>query len=233
MKGIIGILGGMGPEATADAFSRLIKNTPADNDQQHIPVIISSLPDIPDRSACILQGSASPYPRMLQSLKILENAGVACIIITCNTAHYWFDELKKQTAVPMINMIDVTCNKIIRENTKKVALLATTATVSANMYQSRLANNNIDCVIPLQNEQQQVMQSIYSLKAGNVSQARAMLLPVAYNILTRGVEKIILGCTELPIILQNETGKDPESYINSTVELINSAIDWHFNHKQE
>lgn len=230
MKGVIGILGGMGPQATVDAFSRLVKNTPADSDQQHVPVIITSLPDIPDRSACILQGSDSPYPRMLQSLKILENAGAECIIIACNTAHYWFDELKKQTSVSMISIIDVTCEKIMTQKINKVALLATSATVKTNMYQSRLAAQGVDCFAPEENEQQQVMQSIFALKSGDLCEARTLLLPIVQRLLGCGIEKIILGCTELPIILQQETDIHAERYINATDELINSALCWHYSH---
>lgn len=228
MKGIIGILGGMGPEATVDAFSRLIKTTPANNDQQHIPVIITSLADTPDRSACILHDGASPYPRMLQALHILQNAGVSCIVIACNTAHYWFEELKQQTTIPMISIIEVTCNKVAQDNISKVALLATTATVHARMYQSRLASQQIECIAPSVQNQQLVMDSIFLLKAGDLVQARVLMLRVVSDMLNQGVEKIILGCTEIPIILQNEMNKQPEHYINATQELINSVVDWYY-----
>ncbi len=92
MNNLIGILGGMGPGATVDAMQKLINNTPANKDQDHIPTIAVSIPDIPDRTQCILNHSASPLDKMVQYLKILENAGAECIIIPCNTAHFWFDE---------------------------------------------------------------------------------------------------------------------------------------------
>ncbi|CDL80105.1 putative aspartate racemase (fragment) [Xenorhabdus cabanillasii JM26] len=95
MKKIIGILGGMGPAAT----EKIIKNTPATCDQEHIPVITISFPDIPDRTENILSGE-SPLKQMVTALRILENAGAQCIIMPCNTAHYWYDELKAETKVP-------------------------------------------------------------------------------------------------------------------------------------
>lgn len=112
MNNLIGILGGMGPGATIDAMQKLINNTPANKDQDHIPTIVVSIPDIPDRTQCILNHGASPLDKMIQYMKILENAGAECIIIPCNIAHFWFDELKKRTQVEMISIIDTTCQLI-------------------------------------------------------------------------------------------------------------------------
>ncbi|WP_268745903.1 aspartate/glutamate racemase family protein [Pectobacterium brasiliense] len=110
--------GGMGSGATVDAMQKLIKNTPAYRDQDHIPMIAVSIPDIPDRTKCILQHSASQLDKMLKYMKILENAGAECIIIPCNTAHYWFNDLKQQCRAEMSSIIDLPLNALIKISPK-------------------------------------------------------------------------------------------------------------------
>ena len=113
MRKIIGILGGMGPGATADAFSKLINNTQASCDQEHIPVVIVSLPDIPDRTENIIYSGPSPLPAMINSLRILEHAGASCIIMPCNTAHFWYETLKNEVDIEFISIIDAACNSLL------------------------------------------------------------------------------------------------------------------------
>ncbi|MEC5317648.1 amino acid racemase [Brenneria populi subsp. brevivirga] len=230
MNSLVGILGGMGPGATVDAMQKLIKNTPAYRDQDHIPTIAVSIPDIPDRTKCILDHSASPLEKMIQYMKILENAGAECIIIPCNTAHYWFNELKLHTHVEMISIIDATCQVIQDKKIADVGLLATTATVKAQIYQNKLSKNNIYCHTPTETEQNQVMESIYAYKSGDAQRAHRILAPIKDRMRQDGVEKIILGCTELPLILEDEIGKSPESYIDATEELIKKTVEWYFTH---
>ncbi|KHT20065.1 aspartate/glutamate racemase family protein [Pectobacterium brasiliense] len=230
MNSLVGILGGMGPGATVDAMQKLIKNTPAYRDQDHIPMIAVSIPDIPDRTKCILQHSASPLDKMVQYMKILENAGAECIIIPCNTAHYWFNDLKKQCRAEMISIIDVTCQAIKNANTTRVGLLATTATVKARIYQDNLTTDNIECYTPDDADQHQVMESIYAYKSGDIDRAYSLLSPVKDRLLQAGVEKIILGCTELPLILEQEVKTSPQHYVDATEELIKKTVEWYFTH---
>ncbi|MCL2894463.1 aspartate/glutamate racemase family protein [Brenneria tiliae] len=230
MNRLVGILGGMGPGATVDAMQKLIKNTPAYRDQDHIPMIAVSIPDIPDRTKCILDHSASPLEKMIQYMKILENAGAECIIIPCNTAHYWFNELKLHSRVDMISIIDAACQVIRDKKIANVGLLATTATIQAQIYQRHLAESGIDCHIPPATEQTAVMESIYAYKSGDAQRAHSLLTPIKDRLLQSGVEKIILGCTELPLILQQEIELAPENYIDATEALIKKTVEWYFTH---
>ena len=104
MKHTIGILGGMGPAATADMLEKFVELRHASCDQQHIPLIVSSIPDIPDRTACLLSGGPSPYRYLERYLHMLEDAGAECIVIPCNTAHYWFDDLQNVAKARMISI---------------------------------------------------------------------------------------------------------------------------------
>ena len=98
-RALLGVLGGMGPLATVDFLSKLIAETPAERDADHVPVLVYSVPQIPDRPAAILAGGASPLPEMLNGLRTLKAAGAACIAIPCNTAHYWYDALAREAGV--------------------------------------------------------------------------------------------------------------------------------------
>ncbi|MCA6998249.1 cysteate racemase [Dickeya solani] len=228
MNPVVGILGGMGPGATVDAMQKLIRQTPARKDQEHIPMIAVSIPDIPDRTQCILNHSASPLKKMVEYLKILEKAGATCIIIPCNTAHYWFEDLKRHTELEMISIIDATCQQVAEQRVRHVAILATTATVHGEIYQHALAGQQVRCTLPTDEQQDAVMSSIYAYKAGDVAQARTLLLPVVASLRQRGVEKIILGCTELPLILEPEAVAEPDAYLDATDALIKKTIAWYY-----
>ncbi|MBG6244753.1 aspartate racemase [Candidatus Symbiopectobacterium sp. 'North America'] len=230
MNNLIGILGGMGPGATVDAMQKLINNTPANKDQDHIPTIAVFIPDIPDRTQCILNHGASPLDKMVQYMKILENAGAECIIIPCNTAHFWFDELKKRTHVEMISIIDTTCQLIKQQHLHAVGLLASTAKCKAKIYQDNLSALGIACQIPDDTAQQAVIESIYAYKAGRIADAHRLLAPVRDTLLDAGVEKLILGCTELPLILQQDMASAPEHYIDATDALIKKTVECYFTH---
>lgn len=227
MKKILGMLGGMGPSATADAFSKLINNTKASKDQEHIPIIIVSLPDIPDRTENIIYNGLSPLPAMIESLRILENAGVSCIVMPCNTAHYWYEDLKKETQIPFISIIDAACKNIINNKIDKVALLATTATIQTELYQNKLSVNHVECIIPDEVNQYKIMQSIISYKAGDIKKAIDLISPYINKLKLDGVNKFVMGCTEIPLILEDLVKDTPEDFIDATEALIKEAINWY------
>ncbi|MBD2816852.1 aspartate/glutamate racemase family protein [Xenorhabdus sp. Flor] len=222
MKKIIGILGGMGPAATVDAMEKIIKNTSANCDQEHIPVIAISFPDIPDRTENILSGGKSPLKQILAALRILEDAGAQCIIMPCNTAHYWYDELKAETKVPFLNMIDITCNKVVSEGMNNIAILATTGTIKAELYQNRFKKENINFVIPGDMQQGIIMESILAYKSGDEERAYQLLKSIISQLQDIGVENFILGCSEIPIILRGDDNNG--EYIDATEELVKMAI---------
>lgn len=228
MKKIIGILGGMGPGATADAFEKLVASTPARKDQEHIPVIVASLPDIPDRTENIIHSGASPLPAMINSLNILKNAGASCIIMPCNTAHYWYDELRKQSDLPFISIIESTCERIIAEEKHPAALLATTATIRTRLYQNKLAKAGITYLLPDEKDQDNIMKSILLYKSGKSKSAYDTLLPCLEKLEKSGAKHFIMGCTEIPLILHDLSRQQPEKYIDTTEELIKKTIRWYY-----
>ena len=141
---MIGILGGMGPQATVDALNKLIKHTDAQYDQEHIPTITVSIPDIADRTTAIQNKSDAPLLKMVEYIKILEKTPATCVIIPCNTAHYWLSQLQKQTHLP-ISMIDATVASI---KTDRACILGTTGTLETKLYQTACQKQGVTYTIP-------------------------------------------------------------------------------------
>ena len=227
MKKIIGILGGMGPAATADMFQKFIQLTPASCDQEHIPLLISSIPDIPDRSTALLKGGPSPLPAMQDYVNRLISAGAKCIVIACNTAHYWHKDLQASSSVPILSMIETTADAALQSGLKKIGILATNATLATGLYKQEIENRGLVYIEPSPEDQTLVMESIYTLKAGNFDKAHEMMVKQKDNLFTQGAEAIILGCTEVPIILSKEASAEPERYLDATLLLVKRAIHWY------
>ncbi|MBQ0329703.1 aspartate/glutamate racemase family protein, partial [Providencia rettgeri] len=153
--------------------------------------------------------------------------GVSCIIMPCNTAHYWYEDLKKEININFISIIDAACKKIIEDNVKKVALLATTATIHTKLYQEKLNVNNIECIVPDEVNQYKIMQSIILYKSGDLAKARELLYPYISQLKSRGIDKFVMGCTEIPLILEELSKNNPEDFIDATEALIKEAINWY------
>lgn len=199
----IGIIGGMGPLATADLYTKIIKFTLAEKDQEHVPVIIDSNPLIPDRTAYILQGGESPLPEIVKSIRRLEAAGCDFLIMPCNTAHHIIDEIKATTKIPFINMMEETV-KVVAEMYpgEKVGLLATDGTAKSGAYHKYFASVGLDVIIP-KDHQEDVMDYIYKgVKTGNLEKDLKGLEMAIHEMEAMGATTFILGCTELSAVSQ-------------------------------
>ncbi|MBA7569882.1 Aspartate racemase [subsurface metagenome] len=205
---VIGILGGMGPEATAALFLKIIRATPALKDSDHFRIIIDNNPKIPNRVQAILGKGESPLKQLQETLHTLERAGAEIIAIPCNTAHYYYNELQASTNVPIINMISETAAYIHNSfpNIKKTGLLATTGTIKAGIYHQALIK--LEIITPDVSEQEIVMNAIYvgqGIKAGYTQgKPRDDILEVAKALINRGAEAIMVGCTEISLVLTQE-----------------------------
>jgi len=204
MEKVIGILGGMGPLATVDLFKRIVLKTPAKKDQDHPRIIIYNNPKIPDRTAYILGKGENPLPELIDSAKKLESWGADFIIMPCNTAHYFADEIQKAIKIPLINMVEETAEYIKTLNLKKVGLLATDGTIKGMVYHNALLKRGIEIAVPDKNGQRELMDAIYEgIKAGNLEWGREKMLEIAKKLEKRG-EGLIAGCTEVSVVLRQE-----------------------------
>ena len=222
---IIGILGGMGPEATIDLFYKIIKLTPAEKDQDHLRIIIDNNPKIPDRSAAILGKGKDPLPALQETAKNLEKAGANFIIIPCNTAHYFLPSIQESVKIPVLNMIEETAKETQKRNSsiKKTGLLASIGTYKAEIYNKYFKKYNIEVISPEEKDKEEVMRVIYAVKAGNLSEeVKKSIISIAQKLIDKGAEAIIAGCTEIPLILKEENFSVP--LIDPTQVLAKAAV---------
>ena len=223
---IIGIIGGMGPEATIDLFQKIVKHSPAKQDQDHLRIIIDNNPKIPDRSKAILQKGENPLPELIATAQNLERAGANLIIMPCNTAHFFYDDLQKKINIPIIHMIKETALYIRKAfpNIQRISLFATKGTYKTMLYQTFLNKRDIETLIPTQDEQNKIMNIIYGIKAGNrLDLLKKDILKLAENQIAKNAQGIIAGCTEIPLILKNEDIDLP--VIDPTLVLAEKAIE--------
>lgn len=202
---IIGILGGMGPEATIDLFYKIIKFTPAEKDQDHLRIIIDNNPKIPDRTAAILGKGKDPVPALQETARNLEKAGADFIIIPCNTAHYFLPLIQESVEIPILNMIEETAKETQKKNPsiKKVGLLASIGTYKTGIYHQHFKKFNIEVISPEEKDKEEVMKAIYAVKAGDLSNGiKWNILKIAQKLIAKGAEALITGCTEIPLILK-------------------------------
>lgn len=209
MKQTIGILGGMGPDATVNMFNLIIRFTKAGTDQEHIPVIIVSDPKVPDRSAAILSGGPSPLPMLAEGAKKLEDAGADLIVMPCNTAHYYYDEIIKHINVPFLHLQRETIRYIknMKRGLASFGLLATTGTIETGLYQGLFDEEGLKLITPDRKGRAKIMESIYGekgLKAGFTEEPRRLLLEVIEHLKGQGAESIIAGCSEISFALKAE-----------------------------
>ncbi len=205
MKKSIGILGGMGPLATADLFRKIVTMTKAACDNDHIRIYIDDNSSIPDRTAAILSGGQDPVPIMADSLRKLEACGADCIIMPCNTAHYFLPRLQAMTEVPLLSMLEATAKACaVRYPGKTAAILATKGTLATSLYEEALKKEAVPYLVPDAEEQDALMRVIYDgVKADAAPEAyRADMALVMDGMARRGADYFILGCTELPLAAQ-------------------------------
>ena len=225
MKKTIGILGGMGPLATADLYRKIIERTRADRDSEHIRVYIDGNAAIPDRTAAILHGGEDPVPEMLSALRHLEACGADCIIMPCNTAHYFLPRLREQTALPILDMQRITA-AVCRERFpgKTAAILATDGTVQSGLYDRALDAEGVRWIHPGESEQKSLMHLIYGVvKASRPMEPEKEHWDAILDTLRgQGADLFILGCTELPVLAGVLPSEGP--FLDPTDELAKAAI---------
>lgn len=203
----IGVVGGVGPAATIDFLTKLLRHTPATCDQEHLPFVVEQNPQIPDRTAFLLGRGADPTLSLYATCQKLQAGDADLIAIPCNTAHAFIDKLQPRLQVPIENMMTATVEHICAAlpAVRRVGLLATTGTLSSGVYQRALAAAGLEQIAPRSDGQAWVMNAIYGplgVKAGYTSGQCVEDVSAAIKQLgTLGAEAVILGCTELPVIL--------------------------------
>lgn len=222
-KKTVGIIGGMGPLATADLFKKIVLNTKAESDQEHLKVLVDNNTDISDRTSAILYGGKNPVPQLTKSALLLWAMGAEVLVMPCNTAHYFYNDVQNAVDIPVLHMIEITCNSLLKKGIKKAGLLATDGTIESGIYQGVFDKSGIELLKPDTYGQKEIMDMIYKgVKAGKKDYDTKKIREILDKLISDGAETLILGCTELPLAFDmynlNYETCDP------TLELAKAAV---------
>jgi aspartate racemase len=208
----IGVLGGMGPEATNQLCALITANTAVSRDQDHIPVITYNNSRIPERVAAVRgdAGALDPVPEMSRTAQVLERAGAELLLMPCNLAHFFIADVQAGVRIPVLNMIEETVNYTVAKypQCRRVGLLASTPTIQCGIYERAFRKHDKELLVPDAGEQEdKVMRAIYGsegIKGGQKTVPRKLLTDAAESLIGRGAEVIIAGCTEVSLVLSPE-----------------------------
>ena len=220
----IGVLGGMGPSATVDFMEKLVRLTPASRDQDHLPVIVVSLPQIHDRSSAILGQGPDPLPQLLAGIAMLNQAGVGVIAVPCNSSHHWFDAMSSSSKAPLLHIGKTCVEAIALVGNPRVAVLATRGALKSGFFQRELVALGIDFLLPDPDAgQTHVDACLRQIKAGNLEAGGRHLTQVCREVLQQGATVLIMGCTEIPIANRYADVSGLE-VIDSSLELARASV---------
>lgn len=212
-RAIVGVLGGMGPAATADLYAKIIAATPATRDQDHLHVVIWADPTVPDRSTALLHGGEDPTPWLRRGAMQLAAMGASFIAMPCNTAHAFIPRIERDVSIPFLHMMDETATAIERmyPAIHRVGLLATSGTIASGLYQEWFAKRHIEVVVPNDDAQARfVMRAIHRVKAGDMAlKSTTLLAEAGAHLVVRGAQALIAGCTELPLVFRDGDASVP------------------------
>ena len=195
----LGVIGGMGPLATVSFYERVVLNTLAKCDNEHIDMVVLSHASMPDRTKCIIENRGGEFLEVIKKdFKILEDIGVEAVAIPCNTSHYFFDEFKKFTGLRIINMIEETILEVKKRGIEKVAVFGTLGTLNSKVYEKYANQHGLLVKEVSAEDKQAVMDIIYDIKETNCLDGRRFV-----DILSRYCDDETVGiiaCTELSLL---------------------------------
>ena len=227
---VIGVLGGMGPLATADFMREIILRTPATGDSGHIPLLVASLPQLPDRVGPIMTGAGeSPLPALRERLKLLLDGGAKCIAMPCNTAHYWYDELARDCPARFLNIVDVTMVELRGrlQPPAAIGVLGTAATLKAELFQRPLRAAGYTPLTPAPEVLASlVLPGIALVKKNRIDDAAALFRSALDSM--AGAALVILACTEVPAALRGDPERLARSCLDPNAALAQACVDWAF-----
>ena len=226
---MIGILGGMGPLATADFFSKLIAATPANGDADHVPLLIQSDPRIASRPAAILNGGRSPLPELLAGRDRLIAAGATALAMPCNTAHFWYADLLEGCSVPFLSIVDASVGelRVLADTGTRIGLIATRATLAARIFDAQLLQAGYTPMLPDDDLMDRlVLPGIELVKAGQAAQGGQLIEQAVQALLSQGASAVLLACTETPLALDAVQSPLRVRCVDSTAALARACVAW-------
>ncbi|MFF8867316.1 aspartate/glutamate racemase family protein [Streptomyces sp. NPDC015139] len=197
--GTLGVLGGMGPAATAEFLRLLAARVPAADDQHHPRIVMLSDPSVPDRSTALTAGSDAPLPALREGLATLVRWGADLLAVPCNTAHVYIDRIRAELPVPLVHIVDATLRAAMALSPEGGWLAATTGTVASGLYQRRAAELGYRLLVPGPAAQASIHRAAVLVKAGRTGQAGQLLASALRPLWRRQQLPVVAACTELPL----------------------------------
>ena len=226
---MIGVLGGMGPLATVDFFSKVLAATPAKGDADHVPLLIQSDPRIAPRPAAILSGGRSPLAELLAGRDRLIAAGATALAMPCNTAHFWYADLLQGCSVPFLSIVNASISELapLANAGAPIGIIATRATLAARIFDAPLAQAGYTAVLPDDALLDTlVLPGIERVKAGDALGGGQLIEQAVQAVLKRGARAVILACTETPLALDALQSPLRAQCVDSTAALARSCVAW-------
>lgn len=219
----LGVIGGLGPMATAHFMELIIGMTEASCDQEHLNMIVYNTPSIPDRTQYILDHTKpSPLPEMVAVGKRLAEQGVSCLAIPCITAHYFHRELTEAIPVPILHMVEETVAHLKEHGVQAAGIMATDGTLTAGLFQKELERCGIRPVVPSEDGRRHVMSVIFDNIKANLPADMERFCAAEQELRAAGAEAVILGCTELSLI--KKTGLLGGGFIDAMEVLAQKSV---------
>ena len=225
---MIGILGGMGPLATADFFMQVLALAGAEHDEDHVPLLIQSDPRVPSRPAAILAGGESPLPALLAARDRLVAAGAVALAMPCNTAHHWYADLAAGCPVPFFSIVESASDAVARQQPDggDVLVLGTRATLAVQLFDTALHRRGLRARLPSEADLAgTVLPAIADVKAGRTALAGERVRPLRENALSGRSGCVLLACTELPLAAR-AVGIDDPRCVDTTAALAATCVEW-------
>lgn len=234
MKNAVGVLGGVGPLATVYFMDMIIEMTDAHRDQDHIDMLVSNHATIPDRTAFIMGASEeSPLDDMIEDARMLEAAGCKFLVIPCNTAHYFFEDIRNSVEIPVLNIIGETIRYAVSQgakretprDVKRLGILATRGTISSGTYSFYGRPEGVECIAPDEEHQQRVDSMIYDRVKAGLPVEQDDIMEVIEHMRDLGCDAIVMGCTELSVVYKDlNLGSICDDVVDSLRALAGATI---------
>jgi aspartate racemase len=221
----LGVIGGLGPHASVYFYEKLTTLNKVGREQEHLDILLYSVPSTPDRTAFITGESAEdPGVKLIHAARTLENAGAEVLTVPCVTAHFFYGRIAEAVSVPVLHIVEETANRLNGKGIKRAGLLATEGTVKSRVFHEKLSEYGIETLTPSPGSQNALTGLIYeSVKLGKPAD-KEEFRKLADELLERGAETVILGCTELSLVKRDHPEMSGESFADPIEILAGAAI---------
>ena len=199
---VVGVIGGMGPEATVDFLHRLVARTPARDDADHLRVLVDNNPKIPSRIAALIDGTGEdPTPVLCDMARGLQAQGADFLVMPCNTAHYYLPAIARSVSIPVLDMVQLAIQKLSVVKPRRVGMLASPAVRKVGLYKARMEQAGLHALFPEPQDENVLLGIIKAVKAGRLDDKRRQdYSKVAGNLLSGGADALLVACTEFSVI---------------------------------